>query len=1184
MKAVTKLKQLPDKIKRQLMAALLVMCAIATFAVPAFGGGYNILKTEKIKSSAAVTDVDLLLVASSAFGEARKAMNATNPDAQEQFIKNITSLVGGSSGYKWHNMGLLLGPKDALSGSTWNVFQNPTTLSLSEAEQYKDENGNNGFKIAYEKYKAFGYAVEDLNIKAKKSHSSTVSTKEGLDSMSSAALKLGNFGVKFLNDYNPAPVVLSLYDSSNLSTYADNKLVKLVKNNVIMKEVITLFGDKVGNTGISFFLLLNAVIAVVGLAISMLLSVLGNQSIGDGIRKFILRIIIGTVGMYLIGNFMSVMLDHVSNTVLNEEAAEDVSYIEKNLNLYDWYLTGFSLPSGTTLTIDKSGRFELTAETIKAINQYTYKRVTGSNNASANKIRKRMEDYTENENNVIASFVTPTYNSGQGENGESGEAWATDVYYKVMENFAGNKDLADNDATGSTTFSLYSSRYLWMSGLSMTANGNKWNVSMYAGDNYYGLNPISAFNLLRTEFSGDNITATSTVYPSLAYVAYDAVNVKDTTGEGSKMNSILRFIAIFTIIMAALKGMITIFTAGFGGILSGGIKTATGSSYGLGQALGGVVAIFGGLIGISLILSITMTLLEAVYGIAYDLISGAEIIDAILTPIEDAVGDIPLIGDLIMEACEGIVSLLLTLIFSLTFPKLGGIPINVFCQYMADIPGRIGERAQMIEGMFLTGRSSAGGGPGPRPGGGGRGAYGHMAAAQASQAFGSAQRQAVGVISGVAGAAAALGGAGLTAAGKALNKKADTAEGKPKNPGMDNWDDLSPEQQTAAAAAAEDLGEDWENMDQDAREKAMQDRMEAEEANAQEASGADGENPDGETPDGEDSVAGNALGGEEAGPDAGAEDMGDASVSEGAEGSSDGADGADAGEPAEGLEDQSLNGGDGDGNAPGTGDAGSGDQSLGGDTAGEENVVNNNNEQESIGMEQKVNNDIKSDADARNVDNSSINEDGDKDIEGAVGSDKDPAKDGTKMAGAASSMNDKNSPDKAAGDKAGGASSMTANVQNSQTTNAKNNMTANKKAQSVDKSKTTSMNTGAGKGTGQGAGKSPGSSQSTGQGLNQSAQGMNGTSKSRYGKEMSVQEQRKARIMHAVGDGLQMAGGNRSVGDGLRDAAGHMKDAAANYVVSDDVLPTLTTSVRERRREREARMRRNRNNGGGVNQ
>lgn len=1165
MKAVTKIKSLPWKVKRELQAILLLACVVVTFAMPAFYGGYNALKTEHIESSAAITDIDLLLVGSSAFGEARKIMNSTNPDAQEQFIKNVETLVGS----KWQNLGLLLGPKDALSGSTWNVFQNPTTLSYFEVQNYNGTDDKApGFVEAYEKYQAFGSAVGKLNMEARRSHSSAVSVEESLDSLSSAALKLGNFGTKFLNDYNPAPVILSLYDSSNLTTYSDNKLIKIVQSNQVMKQIICLFGDKVAGTDVSFFVMFNIVIAIMTFALSLLLSLAGNQSIGDGFRKFLVRIVIGTVGIYVIGTVMSVMLDHVTDTVLNSEAAESASFIENNLNVYDWYQTGFSIPTTVNdLKIGKDGDFKFSKKTVEAINRYTYSRLTGKT-GSAEDIKKRMENYAKDKNYVVASFVTPTYKANsEGE----GEAWATDTYYEMMERFAANEELTDAGVVG-PSIAIYSSRYLWMSNLKMEKNrGGTWKLSMLgttdptsgdcSKDNLYGLNPISAFNLLRTEFSGLNITATNEVYPTISYVAYDAVNVTEPS-DGSNMNSILRFIAIFTIIMAALKGMITIFTAGFGGILAGGIKTAAGSSHGLGQAIGGVIAILGGLIGISLILSVTMTLLDAVYGIAYELLSGAEIIDAILEPIEDAVGDIPLIGDLIMNACECVVGFLLTLIFSLTFPKLGGIPINVFCQYMADLPGKIAERAQMIEGMIMTGRSSAGHGLGPRPGGGSGGGYGRMAAAQASQAFGNAQRQAVGVMAGVGAAGAAITGMGLSAAGKAMNKKADAAEGKPSNPGLDNWDDLSPEEQSAAAAAAADAGDEWDDMDQEARQKAMEERMEAEKADAQEGTDADGADADGESPDGEaESLAGDLD------EDADSVNTGDgdmASISEAV--GEEGAESAEGADVADDMEGQSL--GDEDGNADGA-DVTDADGLSMAEGGSEEGDADYDNTQETLNAEQNVTNDIKADADARNVDNSSLTEDNDSDdAEGTQLDGKDA--DGKPISG----MNDKDDMAKKAGENTPG--SMSANVQNNQTANMKNDQKANIQASQVDKSKATSMSRNETK-TGQNTGQKTGTGQST-RSRTSGGEGLNGTSTSAWGKEMTVKEQRKARIMHAVGDGLQMAGGNRTVGDGLKDAAGHLKDAAVAYTISDDVLPTLTGSVREQRRMRDARRRRNQQN------
>ena len=198
-------------------------------------------------------------------------------------------------------------------------------------------------------------------------------------------------------------------------------------------------------------------------------------------------------------------------------------------------------------------------------------------------IKAQMESYTQSSNVGIASFIMPSYSSGD----EGGEAWSTDVYYAILKNYAENKeDLMDDGGNESSPlhgldgFNLFRSRYFWMSDMRMDQNGDGWTASGYGGNNYYGLNPISAFNLIRSDFSGSGITATATVYPSIAYVAFDVNSLHSYSDSAStNMNALTRFIACFTLVLAALKGLITIFTAGFGGLISGGVKTAVGSSH-----------------------------------------------------------------------------------------------------------------------------------------------------------------------------------------------------------------------------------------------------------------------------------------------------------------------------------------------------------------------------------------------------------------------------------------------------------------------------------------------------------------------------------------------------------------------------------------------------------------------------
>lgn len=1226
MKVTETIKGLPTKVKRQLKNAMLLVCAIATFAVPAFGGGYSVLKEEHITSqAAAIEDVDLLLVAASAFGEARKVMNATDNDLKDIFVSNTSAIIGN----KWPNMGLIIGARDSLSGSIWSNYQSPLTLSGSEVTTYGDAN----LADAYNKYKAFGYAVQNLNSNAQKSQGSAVAVEEGLDAMSAAAIKLSSFGVKFLNDYNPGPVLIALYDSSYLATYSSNKLVQIVLNNDILKNIITLFGDPVvtiGATNWSFFVVINAVLAIVGFALSLFLTLLGNRNIGDGLRKFIIRIFIGTCGIYLIGNFMSIMLGWVNETMLDVGQSDESRYVEENLNLYDWYLTGFKLPSGTNLQIDSKGNFIFTPDIVRSINEYTYGRIHGGGDDA--EIKAQMESYTQSSNVGIASFIMPSYSSGD----EGGEAWSTDVYYAILKNYAENKeDLMDDGGNESSPlhgldgFNLFRSRYFWMSDMRMDQNGDGWTASGYGGDNYYGLNPISAFNLVRSDFSGSGITATATVYPSIAYVAFDVNSLHSYSDSAStNMNALTRFIACFTLVLAALKGLITIFTAGFGGLISGGVKTAVGSSQGLGQALGAVIALLGGIIGISLIMSMTMSLLDTVYGIALEIVGDTEVLNSFLQPVQEAVGGIPVLGKVLVGICRSIAEAIMTLVLALTFPKLGGIPITVFAQYMADLPGHMAERAQMIESTLMSGRSSAGGGFGGSRGGSGQ--YGRMARQMAGNAFSSASRQTGAIVGAGMAAAGSFAGAGLSLAGKQLNKKADGLEGKPDNPGIKNWDDMSPEQQAKAAEAASST-DGWADMDEDARQAALKD-----------AGVYDDNRADSGTPE-HDPAMGSDIGSVEEAPVeesvAAAEDTLDAADSVVEEAPQDPAAGTveENGAPIQEVgQESSMNqpaaqetepapAASAEGGAPaetapaaapviGTGGEGKTGGTVPSTGNGSGQTVNVKEGDHVEGSKQTVDTKVKQDAkmDAKSVDASNTVNTTDAGKE--LGTAPTATMPTGELSGTTTGLG-------ATGTAAGG---ITATAQQAQaagketvhsgslptgTSSSKTGRSAAQQSGANAHYTSVSQNTQAGGNTTQtntahadsmtqvnmGADQSrsvsqagsptqaPGGQQSLDQEIDPQArkaaeaggagQSMNnGTAKSQYGKEMTAKEQRQARLLHAAGDGLQMMGGNRTLGQGIVDALGYAKDAALIAATPEELQQSgFMTNLRMKRMEKEQR-------------
>lgn len=1158
MKVADKIRGLPAKVKKQLKTAVLLTCALATFAVPAFGDGYSILKPEEVESSAAaIEDVDLLLVAASAFGEARKAMYAFDPDgtAKTNFINNTTQLIGksvnpDSSVFKWQNIGLIVGARDALSGSIWSAYQSPVTLSWTEVDTY----GSDEFKAAYQRYKAFGYAVQLLNNQAKVSDTAAVSLNDGLDSMSKAAIKLGGFGVEFLDDYNPGPVLLSLYDISYMRTYSQNKLIKIVNENDVLYNIVNLFGSKVPGTGLSFFVILNAVLAVFGLALSMLLTLLGNRDIGQGIRGFLVRIVVGTVGIYLIANFMSIALDWVTNTVGDLDDASTVTYIQTNLNLYDWYLCGFAMPNSVEVQIDSTGHFVWTREAVEAVNKYTYDRIYGGEDPDV--IKAHMESNSQTSNIGHISLITPSSTSGDG----SSSTWATDVYYAFMDNYSQNKDnMADDGGdpnsplAGISDFSIYQSKYLWMSSLTMTGGPGNWTVKGSGGRTYYGLNPISAYNLVRSNFAGDSIQASANVNPELAYVAYNVTSTSDVSGD-RHMNSITRFIACFTMILAAMKGLITIFTAGFGGIIQGGVKTATGSSHGLGQALGGVIAVLGGVIGISVIMSMSLSLLDTIYGIACELLTGTELIDTFLQPIQDTLGQIKLIGPLIMGAASSVVEWILTLILSLTFPKLGGIPITVFAQYMSELPGRIAERAQMIEGMLFAGRMGGHGGLPPRPHGGGGGASGKMARAMAGQAFSSGARQAAAVMAAGASAAGALAGASLSTLGGKMADKADHMEGKPENPGLDNWDELTPEQQAAAATAAMN-DDDWDNKSQEERQQYLQDQgvLKNGDAEGPSTSNQSGDTETPETPTESAPVEGEDSGGHETPTEPGTPAAPPTSNPPEVTGQL----------PPETVQtptgEQSIaaqtptgegkDGGNGTIDTGSSEDGGTGSSDIG---DSDEPPVNEITE-ESLNNEETLDQDIQQDAlnvaDEKSVSQDNILNDEDAqneayselnssaEITGANGNNNPNGNPAANGVGGELPETHGDSNKNPAAPTTGNAQEMAvSNLYNTEgstamTQNTGMQVTADNSVSDTTQNSQTNTQQGA-----QQAGKSGASS-------------VNDTVKSKWGKEMSVKDQKNARLMRSVGHAMQAAGGNRTMKQGAFEAMGHLKDAAVAYTV-----------------------------------
>lgn len=1199
--------------------AAALLAAVLTFAVPLFSGASSLMREKPLEAQAAIEDVEVQLVGATAFAEARRIANVGDEEEMAKFVYSTSRIVTAT---KWQNWGILIGSKDYLSGSAYGSFQSPVSISDSEVAGWSSypQYGGSDLEKGYEKYKAFGQGVRNLMEQAKKSKSAVSSVEEGLDSMSVASLKLANFGVEFLHMYNPGPVLISLYDSGQLANYPDNKLVQIVQGNEVLREIVHLFGDKVPGTSFSFFVILNAVLAIVGFGLWQIFVLLGNRTIGDGVKKFLARVVIGTVGVYLVSNALSVGMNWLTNMTDTVTTTPDVQYVEENLNLYGWYQTGFHIPAdGTELIIDSSGNFVFTPDAVRAINYDVYEQLTG-NTATPEAVKAFMEDSETMANAQVAFF-----NQIQEESGNR-----LDKYYALMKNYSENKeDLLDtgndpeNPLNGlSHTYVPEISVYMTENSLTMTSNGSGgWSVKGSGNGKDFGMNPISAFNLVRTQFLDNSVSVEQNTYPIVSCTAYNVVYADyadgSMQGASTNMNAITRFIACFTLVLAAFRGIFSIITTGFGGIISGGVKMSVGSAQGLGQGIGAVIALIGGILGISLIMSMTISLLDVVYGIARDLLGDTEVLNSFLQPIQDAVGGIPIIGDAIMGVCRTIADAIITLVLALTFPKLGGIPITMFSQFISDIPGRMAERAQMIENQLMSGRGAGMGGMGMPPGGHG-GRYGQMASGMASQAMNQSMRQTGAIGSLAIAGVGAIGAFGITAAGKGFGKLADKLEGKPKNPGIDGWDDLSPEQQSFAALAAAD-NENWNDMDQDAREQYLADQGLYDEGGI-----ATGELPEDGAPEGdmdEGSMADMSMAdASESGADVseGGVDASDVEALEaegiggdmapvealGAESSISETSGVEA-MPSEGSAFESIGAAASDGESAGTGRSVS--ETSGGGTAsgpsvsgstqsgastpgaaetdgrsvsGGEAGGNTQNIQEGsqsnvsvdqkLSMENKAQNQVSSEDRFSNIQEGGLE----------LGGSREPGKTGVATPGAESLAGKVPAPGRE-GVQAGGGSlsgrehaqapgtareggDRNLSIQNS--SNQEGNQTTRVGIQSQTSAR--SSMTG---GSTANVTKNTDASRST-------SQRSTSTTKSPYGKEMSTGRQKAVRALRAAGHGMQVAGGNTTARQAVKEAMGHAKDAALIYATPVELQQDNSMqNIRMRRIERANRAKQARN-------
>lgn len=666
------------------------------------------------------------------------------------------------------NAGLFIGQNNSTNGPLISVFTNNIALSDTDIKKIDavlaTKTGTTEPKIR--QYQQFGAGITSLAKKARKTKVSNITIEKALGDFSAIALKFSNLGLKLLKKYNPAPLILSFWNLNELSNYApgDNAWVDIINGNASVKSIFSFFGGQSPIPGVTTSFMIFGVLSVLSFLFGAFTAIWNGEKFMITIRKILLRTAIAGAGLYAASLLMTRGLNYLVEFVDKSAGDASTSIVKKNLLLADWYESGFKLPKGTTVTV-KNGKLKMSQDAIGEINRWLYKRKFGEAEVDDETLAKYIQEKASVNNNTYKIAFMPPVTS-------SGSTWRTAAvmdYSKYITEAVDEKNSSDEDIVSKVNSAGY---FAYQSN---SASGDGSGTITYTGDNdrTYGISPIAAYNLMGTDFSNNSIKYHNNLgAPTIPTVAINIV-YGSTLGEDGKYtsNPILKFVISVVMVIAAVKALIDIFVAGFGGIFKGGAKSAFGSAEGVGEVVGGVLALLLGVAGIGLIMTLSITFVDVIWGIIMDLLGKQSANDAFGGFVEDL--------DLgIFNFMKGLLARVLDTFMSIAgffmMPKFVKIPIQAFGQFCASIPGSMAARAARWGALFTGDHHSVhhsggvGGGSGGIFGGGGsRGGGLANNVGQAAQAGLSDAAKAT-------GAGAALGGAVL---GGILSKAGDLVLG-----------------------------------------------------------------------------------------------------------------------------------------------------------------------------------------------------------------------------------------------------------------------------------------------------------------------------------------------------------------------------------------------------------------------
>lgn len=652
--------------------------------------------------------------------EANKEANEADGSIQAK-VRELFQ-VGG-----WQSPAFLVGQVSGNLGDNFSASTNTVSLTKDEESKWQSEYGGNN-RTMMESYHAWGQGLTELRNKAWDVDATQMSGAAVMDSTEKMAVGFSAAGINFLRQFNPAPLIAAMYDNSYLtdSRFAagsnQNKLIGLVNQNTTLKGIINFFGGSNGVIpGISLSMAITGVLGILYIGYWALNRIVGNMYGGQYFRKLIWKLVVIAIGIPLGAKLLSDGLVTFSDLATPETNPNTSTVLSQNLYMTAWYSNNFKLPSGVTVTVDEHGRMGMTAEGIKKINQESvrafYPNATDDqiaemivaaaklNNNRTTLVFNKVVDQAATEKdlgngNLVNKIGAIIANNSRVQVEKTPLVRFAEelVSLKKLTKKAGEKD---NSAIEGLQKSAYINKPTFSAdGKKFTGNGN-------------GLSPIAAYNFMATDFSNNNATVRTNIgtleYPSVIIGMNDSV--VGATGK-NRAPGIVRMVLMLTLLMTAIRTLVNIISAGFGGLFKGAGGTAFGSSRGFGELIGGVIALTMGVFGMSLILNVTFVMVDILWDFVMGLFTGSNsnLVDITLEPLLDAIRKIPLIGGMIAGAMKGVAAFVTTIVALMAIPPMLKIPIEHYGAWVSGIPEYMGEKFQHWENNW-TGDRGAGGSP-----------------------------------------------------------------------------------------------------------------------------------------------------------------------------------------------------------------------------------------------------------------------------------------------------------------------------------------------------------------------------------------------------------------------------------------------------------------------------------------